>query len=331
MKKMGSKLLIGVFMLLFLSIGINTMADEITAESRKLLVLSVKGSDATVTKGGSKELKATEGMPLGQGSKVKTGKKTNVYLEADDDKIIKMDTNSLVEITKATAKKLKITLKTGALFFNVEHPLKDDEELTFDAAQTSMSIRGTSGIFQFTENGIEIFLVEGSVEFQIGNQTITLKPGQRIKLKKVSEDGEILNQTGMGSGYEIEEVGTFNWEDLDAFGLAAILEQRDKLNLDFLGLDSAGKIAEAEKRLEELQELQAEQAAQGATQEEDKRTSLEQIERLDGKPDDENRTDSSNNQTNESSTTPTETPTEAPTDAPTDAPPDVLPEPPATM
>ncbi len=237
----------------FLGANLIAMAEE-SAESRRISILSVSGEEAYVIRGGSREVKAVGGMPLGQGSQVRTGLETTAYLEADDDKVIKLDSSTIVDISKASSKKLKITLKSGELFFNVKKPLAEDEELRFDAAQTSMSVRGTSGLLKKTENSLEAYLVEGTVQWNIGNQTVELSKGQKANLKRVS--GEALEGNGMNSAYELDSVEAFDWQDLDAMGLEAVLEQGDSLDLSAIGLDSAGQIEEARSQAGQLREEQ---------------------------------------------------------------------------
>lgn len=163
MKVKWKKALVLVTVAALAGFQIKALADESAAESRKLSVLSVDGEEAFVTKGGQRELPAAAGMPLGQGSKVKTGYKTNLYLTADQDKTIRLSGSSQAEITKASSKKLKITLKSGAMYFNVENPLAQDEEMGFEAAQTSMSIRGTSGVIAVDGDDVTLIVLEGQV------------------------------------------------------------------------------------------------------------------------------------------------------------------------
>lgn len=254
-KNQWKKLTVLSLAAVFLAVNIKSLAE--VAESRRLSILSVQGEEGFVIKGSQREVKAAGGMPLGQGSQVRTGMKTSMYLEADDDKVIKMDSSTLVEISKASSKKLKISLKSGEIFFNVEKPLAADEEMSFDAAQTSMSIRGTSGILDLDDDGLELFLIEGHVVWDIGNQIVEAEAGQKVSLKKVS--GDALERNGMTSAYELWKTETFGWEDLDAMGLEAVLEQREYLDLSAIGLDSGEKLEDAQERSETLRAAQNQQ------------------------------------------------------------------------
>lgn len=237
--------------LVFLGVNIAAVADDLVGEARSLSVLSVSGDEAVVMRGANREIKAAAGMPLGQGTKAKTGAGTNMYLQADEDKTIKMGSSTLVEITKASAKKLGITLKSGEIFFNVEQKLADDEEMIFHAAQTSLSIRGTSG-FLIQEPGGEttLFLLEGMVEWSAGEETITLEAGQT---------GTYVPARDM-RGDSLKNEGDFQWEDLDAFCLETLLNDISGIELEDFGLTS-DQIPEALKRVQELDQEAREQEA----------------------------------------------------------------------
>lgn len=254
MKIGWKRLLVLASAMVFLGVNIKGLADEATAESRRFSVLSVDGSEAYVVRGGVREVKATAGMPLGQGSSVRTGSQTSLYFEADDDKTIKLDSNTQVEITKSSSKKLRMTLKSGEMFFNVDRPLSEGEELTFHAAQTSMSIRGTGGVLGFTEEGIDLYLIEGKVDWKIGNEVVSVQAGQMASLAKV--DNEPLAANQMDSAYELQETKPFTWTDLGALGLEAALEQRANLDLSAIGLNTAEDFALAEQRAVTLRAAQ---------------------------------------------------------------------------
>ena len=223
------RLVVATLALGLLGANIKTMAEQ-AAESRRLSILSVKGENGFVIKGGTREIKATAGMPLGQGSKVKTGASSNLFLEADGDKVMKLDSQSVAEITGVSSKKLKITLKSGSLFFQVDRKLAEDEELTFDAAQTSMSIRGTAGLLSFKEKSLEFSLLEGSVDWTIGNETVAVEAGDKVVLKEVT-DGLSLEKNGMNSIYELLEKKKLDWRELDDFGLETLLDQEGRMDL----------------------------------------------------------------------------------------------------
>lgn len=237
-----------ILMLTAALLGANLRAFAEEVESRRFAVLSVSGDEAFITKGSAREVKAVAGMPVGQGSSLRTGKSTRLYLETGDSKTIRLDGSSQAEITKSSAKSLKLTLKSGALFFNVDKPLKEDEEMSIDAARTSMSIRGTSGILEFSEGKLVFYLVEGKVSWNLDGQELMLEPGQKA----------VLTENGQG-GYALEGIGRFTWEDLSGFGLESVLDQREKVDLSVIGLENMGELGKAlEKEWKQQREFYGE-------------------------------------------------------------------------
>ena len=252
MKSKWSKILVLAVMAACLSANLCSFADD--TESRKLSILEVSGDEAYVKKNAPRRLTAVAGMNLGEGNQVSTGKASSIYIEADDDKTLKLDNNTMVDIEKASAKSLKLTLQKGKLFFNVEKPLGEDEELQFKAAHTSMSIRGTCGVFMFYPETLTFYLIEGNVLWNIGNnQNLELHAGQKVEL--VRDWGDDMPGPGSDAGYVLKEISTFHWTELDAAILKTVLENRDHLDLSAIGLNSQEELERAESIVEEQERL----------------------------------------------------------------------------
>lgn len=243
MKIKWKKLLVILLAAALFAVNIKSFADE--AESRRFSVLSVNGNEAFLTRN-SKEVKATAGLPVGQGNIVRTGANTKIYLETDDSKTIRLDADSKAEITKSSSKLLKITLLDGTLFFNVDKPLKDDEEMNFNAAQTSMSIRGTSGLITITKEELLLYLIEGTINWNLGPQTITITPSQKVTLKSIPGQNT----------YQLQSIENFTWEDLSLFGLETILEQINNLDLSAIHLTDSAQLPQLQEKLKTLQSQQ---------------------------------------------------------------------------
>lgn len=239
MKARWKKLLVLLLAAALLGVNIKALADE--AEGRRFSVSSVSGEEGFMARKGAEEMRAVAGIPLREGDQVRTGQKTRIYLETDDSKTIKLDESTKIVVSASSAKRLKLTLEKGAMFFNVDKPLKEDEDLRFEAAQTSMSIRGTSGILVIEEGKLTFYLVEGAVDWEVGGLAIPVAAGQKIILGDPSGQGT----------YQIQSVELFQWEDLDTFGLGAVLEQRHVLDLSLIGLSSEEQLALATEKLKE--------------------------------------------------------------------------------
>ena len=269
MRIQWKKLLVVSLAAALLGSNLMSMAQE-SAQSRTFSVLSVSGDEAYVIKGAGKEVKAAAGMPLGQGTKIRTGALTSVYVAADEDKTIRLDSNTQVEITKATSKSLKITLKSGEIFFNVDKPLKAGEEMTFDAAQTSMSIRGTSGVLKSDGDITTLYLLEGKVNLMCGTESITVNEGQTVTVSeganhtvKLAPNAAQVSGAAGGKDVVLSPVSTFQWHELSVGGMEAVLEQQDRLELSAIGLGGPVVSDEYLARLEELErENEAEERQQ---------------------------------------------------------------------
>ena len=253
MLKKGKKIAVTALAAAFFSISISSLAEEI--ESRKLSILETSGENVFVVKANDRKIKAAKGMGLGPGNEVSTGKFSKIYIEADKDKVIRLDELTDVEISKASAKSLKLTLKNGDLFFNVDKPLSADEDMTFEAAHTSMSIRGTSGIFSFNPLKMEFYLVEGNVSWDLGDGTVVeLKAGEAIELER--DWGDQPMGPGAEVVYTLKSQAPFDWTDLNEEGLAALMENKALLDLTSIGLDTEEEFLQAEKQVEEYHKEQ---------------------------------------------------------------------------
>ena len=252
MKRKWSKILVLAVMAACLSANPCSFADD--TESRTLSILEVSGNEAYVKKNAPGRFAAVAGLNLGEGNQVSTGKASSIYIKADDDKTMKLDNNTSVDVEKASAKSLKLTLKKGKLFFNVEKPLGEDEELQFKAGQTSMSIRGTSGVIKYHPDVLCYYLLEGKVFIVLGNdQSLELHAGQKAEL--VRDWGDDTPGPGSEAGYVLKEIGAFHWTELDTTILKTILENREHLDLGAIGLDSQEELERAEAVLEEQERL----------------------------------------------------------------------------
>ena len=253
MWKKGKKIAVIALAATFLTISISSLAEEI--ESRKMSIIETSGENAFVVKANNRKLKATKGMNLGQGNKLSTGKFSKIYIETDNDKVLCMEENTDVVISKASPKSLKLTLNNGDLFFNVDSPLAEDEDMTFEAAHTSMSIRGTSGVFSFNPLKMEFYLVEGHVDWNLGDgNTVNLKAGETIQLERDWE-GQPMGP-GAPVKYILKTKAPFEWTDLNDEGLSMILENRELLDLTAIGLDTEEELQQANTMVEEYLEEQ---------------------------------------------------------------------------
>ena len=136
-----------------------------------------------------------------------------------------------------------------------------------------MSIRGTSGVLSCNGDTASLYLVEGKVEWKIGNQTVNLTGGEvssalrggngaysaQVDKAGLNKSGTNNSQKTTVSGEQqretdgiIIEPRAFTWEDLPPAGLQAVLEQSGLLNLSAIGLGNRQLLDQATARMEQM-------------------------------------------------------------------------------
>nr|MCR4770735.1 FecR family protein [Oscillospiraceae bacterium] len=113
-----------------------------SAKAATMRITEISGT-VSVKNAAGVEQSVDDDMRLYSGCTVETAAKSYAYISLDDSKVIKLDAESRVEIRKS-GKKLKISLETGKLFFNVSAPVKSDETATVSTSTLLTGIRGTS-------------------------------------------------------------------------------------------------------------------------------------------------------------------------------------------
>ena len=117
---------------------------------------------------GEKDIEAFAGMGLYSGYDIGTKKESYDWIMLDNVKLLKMDQNTRTSIDQQ-GKKIRILLEEGSLFFCVSEPLADDEELSFETENVSLSIRGTCGIIRHYSKTSYIIMLEGEAEAECLN------------------------------------------------------------------------------------------------------------------------------------------------------------------
>ena len=106
---------------------------------------------------------------------MKTGAKSYAWISLDDEKVIKLDANSLVEVQKS-GKNLTMYLASGNMFFNAKKPLKSGESFSIKTSTMTTGIRGTSGCVSVISARVtEIDLLTGKLEIVTEHPTLGIK------------------------------------------------------------------------------------------------------------------------------------------------------------
>lgn len=142
----------------------------------------------------NKTTKAYKGMRLKQDDSLYTNQDSKVYIKLDENKNILLDYNTRINIERYSNDQLIIKLVQGQFFFDVTSKLNPDEKMQFRIANTTMSIRGTSGA-GINENGsgsLMIFSGKGEIESNNTstnqNSLFTLLPSTKVSFEIIEDN-----------------------------------------------------------------------------------------------------------------------------------------------
>ena len=179
-------------------------------ETRIIEIFSVDGPDVNVTRGEALAITASAGIWLHDGYGVLTGKESICHILLDTDSLIRMDAQSEISISRASATALAIHVKNGQILIDVQeqYPGHDLEVLIGNFA---IGVRGTlfiAGNINYGE--AQIIMLEGIVYVDDEEH---VSAGYVMNLR----DEEPL------------EALPLTIEDLDRFAMQAILDYRDRV------------------------------------------------------------------------------------------------------
>lgn len=144
-----------------------------------------------VSDGEGKGVELLENLGLYSGYGVDTSSESYAWIDLDDVKLVKLDQNSEISITKED-KKLEVEVKSGSLFFNVTQPLADGESMNIRTSTMMLGIRGTCGwVVSNGDRGAQVFLLEGTMEAKTTGtgETVQVTAGNMAAVT-VNENGE---------------------------------------------------------------------------------------------------------------------------------------------
>ena len=162
-KKKGSGrkkwIIIAIVSAVLIAAGIITYVLVSRNMASSMKVLRIEGIVHLTDQNGQEKSLTTQ-QRLQSGDRLETESQSLVSIGLDDHKIITLQEMSEAVIQKQ-AKWLRLDLKRGSVFFQVNQALAEDE--TFDIQTTTMmvGIRGTSGYVTIEEGGQESLLIRG--------------------------------------------------------------------------------------------------------------------------------------------------------------------------
>ena len=122
---------------------------------------------AYIVKASGKKSEARPGIKLSAKESLQTPMGSYAFLGIDDDKVIKVDELSQINIVKKN-NKLSVNIEEGSIMFEVKGKIPKTCEMDLNASTMAMSIRGTAGVIGLRRIGDNIVsvaeLVDGRVD-----------------------------------------------------------------------------------------------------------------------------------------------------------------------
>ncbi|MDF2669017.1 MAG: hypothetical protein K0R67_1323, partial [Paenibacillus sp.] len=181
-------------------------------ETRAAIVSSVEGTVMVTKAGGSNAYRAFEEMSLSQGDHIKTESGSSIVLlivDQEDEITIGPDSDlyisSLMQ-TDSSAKKSKLKMWAGSVWFKVKKLVSSEDEFEVDTPTAVMGVRGSNGYIQSVNGQIYALMTSGILEAQSGDSSspTPIYPGQQITLMEDENTDEAVGPTALDIALLIE-------------------------------------------------------------------------------------------------------------------------------
>lgn len=195
-----------------LSIGLALLVSTVLASAipGRAEVKKVVGS-ATVTKAAGGSATITEGMVLGTGDTITTGRASFVdlylglngdYLRVDADTTLKLDVLDIANVSERTVT-TQLSIGKGGITGNVVNKLTAASKYEIKSASGVAGIRGTVYSVKTDANGriTRIVVTSGTVTFNQGGVSVTITAGQALTPPAA---GAAMTQTMVGAATDSE-------------------------------------------------------------------------------------------------------------------------------
>ncbi len=170
---MRLKSLLSLFLCLTLLWGSVMPASAASATATDMRLEKAEGT-VKLENASGRSISVRDGMKLYKGYTVKTEAKSYAYLMLDDEKAVKLDENSALEVRK-TGKKLELLVTKGEIFFNVKAPLAAGETMNIRTSTMVTGIRGTSGYVAIDEGKSSLTILDGSAQISLPDGSAALQ------------------------------------------------------------------------------------------------------------------------------------------------------------
>ncbi len=156
--------IIAAAILIMIAIPVTFYAAE--AIGSRIEIEKIDGT-AYIVKSSGKKTEARAGVKLSVKESLQTAMGSYAFLGIDDDKVIKVDELSQINIVKKN-NKLSVNIEEGSIMFEVKNKIPETCEMDLNASTMAMSIRGTAGVIGLRRIGDNIVsvaeLVDGKVD-----------------------------------------------------------------------------------------------------------------------------------------------------------------------
>ena len=234
-----------------LVLALSLSAEALAADTASGTDLRLETTEGTVTakNQNGRTVSVRDGMKLYSGYTITTKAKSYAYVSLDDDKVVKLDASTSVEVRKSGSK-LELMVASGKLFFNVKAPLSSSESLNIRTSTMVTGIRGTSGYVELrSADSSAVTILDGTV-------TVSGSNGAQATVTA----GQTGTATAEGGGLQMN-IGDLSAADIPGF-VAEELQNDPELQQrvgDATGLPVEDIAAGAQQRLE-ADEQQAQEA-----------------------------------------------------------------------
>jgi len=258
MKSYTRRILSMILVILF-ALTTTQSVPSFAAEGRTAKIFDYS-NEVTVTRG-KVDLKVFKGMRLKEGDTIKTGDNSNAYIEIDSDKVVKLDSSTIITISNMSGTDkngiINISLSSGKIYNDIKKKLTNNSTYKVRTPNAVMGVRGTTFVVDLqsleddsSETVLTVF--GGTVAFAPSEQAdlnVHVKMNQTANIRNLTEDKKPV-------------VNNLHSEDLSTFELTEIIKDsklkqniRKLLNKENKTLEEVLKQAEKqEKELEKEQE-----------------------------------------------------------------------------
>ena len=218
MKSHARRIIYLVVVILFTITSIQPVP-VLAAEGRTARIYDYS-NEVTVTRGKS-DLKAFKGMRLKEGDTIKTGKNSNAYIEIDSDKVVKLDSSTIVTISNMNGTdkdgNINISLTSGKIYNDIKKKLTKNSTYKVRTPNAVMGVRGTTFVVDMKtlkdDSSKTILTVfDGTVAFapsEQEDQNVYVKMNQTANTSDLTEE-----EKPVVKGLDSKDIGTFELTEI---------------------------------------------------------------------------------------------------------------------